>query len=80
MAGCVVLFILNTPPPPRPSGRSHLPACLPIPQAYAAVAAVESQFLISRGLTYSTYPIQLSVQQVLDCATSLGCRNGGGET
>ena len=44
------------------------------------MAAVESQFLISRGLTYSTYPIQLSVQQVLDCATSLGCRNGGGET
>ena len=49
-------------------------------QAYAAVAAVESKFLISRNLTYSTYPIALSVQQVIDCTSgNQGCANGGGE-
>ena len=48
-------------------------------QAYAAVAAVESKYLISTGQTYATRPLRLSVQQLLDCASNLGCQ-GGGET
>lgn len=64
--------------PPLPSSDVQCGSCF----AYAAVAALESKVLISKGLRYSDYAIDLSEQQLIDCASkaegykSDGC-NGG---
>lgn len=51
--------------------------------AFAAIAAIESKLLIQYGKNYSSYPIDLSEQQTIDCAIasqgsyqSMGCAGG----
>ena len=49
--------------------------------AFAALAAIESKLLIQYGKMNSSYPIDLSEQQVLDCVAgqsyrSKGCQGG----
>jgi hypothetical protein len=45
--------------------------------AYAAAAAIESQVLISLGKSYSQQPLDISTQQLVDCAFNYFCSVGG---
>ncbi|PSC67614.1 KDEL-tailed cysteine endopeptidase CEP1 [Micractinium conductrix] len=44
--------------------------------AWAAVAALESRILIQSGKTASTFAINLSEEQLIDCARPAGCAGG----
>lgn len=69
----------STPQVTPPKDQGKCGACF----AFAAIGAIESKLLIQYDKTNNSYPIDLSEQQIIDCARvgqgsylSEGCQGG----